>query len=80
MKNTHVSSPTLFEEIKEAGIPFSNHASDLYVKDCPSSREILEKYPLQRRNSTRFINLTNNELWIDIPFEYTPYWNNLSLK
>jgi hypothetical protein len=65
---------TLYNELKEAGIPLSSHESDLYFKSTPESLAILEKYPLQRRNSTRFKNNLNGEIWMDVPFSYDPWW------
>jgi hypothetical protein len=70
---------TLYSEIVAAGVPYSNHESDLYVQDSPVSREILSRFPLESRNATRFINQADphkGELWIDIPFSYMPFWEN----
>lgn len=69
---------TLFEQIKNAGIPYSNHSSDLYVKDCEESRAILNQHPLPKANARTFINQQNQERWIDIPFNYMPFWENVN--
>jgi hypothetical protein len=65
---------TLFSEIKAAGIPFTNHESDLYVLDCQPARDILKKYPTKFTNATRFKNAVDGRIWIDIPFNYDPFW------
>jgi len=65
---------TLFEEIKQAGIPYDHHESDLYVKCTKEIVGILNKYPLHKKNATTFKCATGHpnagEFWIDIPFAY----------
>ena len=68
--------PSLYEEIKKAGIPIGNHCSDLYFKRTPESLEILTKHDLQKKNATYFTNQINGEIWVDVPFAYDPYWEN----
>lgn len=69
---------TLFQKIKGAGIPYSNHFSDLYIKDCVESRKILSQYERANGNATTFINQINNERWINVPFNYDPYWEKVA--
>lgn len=69
---------TLFQKIKDAGIPYSNHSSDLYIKDCIEARTILSEYECASRNATTFINKVNNERWIDIPLSYDPFFEKVS--
>ena len=65
---------SLFETIKEAGIPFDSHESDLYLPATPQVREILNRFPLQKGNATSFINQVEGGQWLDIPFAYLPFW------
>jgi hypothetical protein len=72
-----MNTKTLFQSIKDAGIPFANHESDLYIPDTPEARAILDRFPLQRDNATRFTNQADpheGERWIDVPFAYAPWW------
>lgn len=62
------------EELALAGIPIASHESDLYCRDTPESREIIQ------RHGYRFTLFRNQrpshkgELWLDVPFAYLPYW------
>lgn len=63
-----------FEKIKEAGIPFDNHESDLYIPNTPEVRAILEQYPTKKEITTPFIHQVKKEEWLEVPFAYLPYW------
>jgi hypothetical protein len=65
---------TLFEAIKQSGVEYSNHESDLYFPDTPQTRAILADFPLLRSTAQRFRNQINGQPWIDIPFAYLPWW------
>lgn len=65
---------TLFETIKAEGIHHASHESDLYLPDTPQVRAILDKFPLQKSNATRFKNQVNGGTWIDVPFAFLPFW------
>jgi hypothetical protein len=65
---------TLYNELKEAGIPLDSHSSDLYFKISPASLAILEKYPLEKRNSRPFRSQIDKEMWMDVPFAFIPWW------
>jgi len=73
---------TLYQRIVEAGIPYDNHESDLYVPDTPQVRAIIEEC----RHHTQHVFASfvhqvaphKGELWLDIPFAYDPWWNERS--
>lgn len=68
---------TLFHDIRAAGIPHANHASDLYLPDSSEVRAILARYPLEESNARRFTNQSpahEGERWIDVPFAFLPWW------
>ena len=68
---------TLYEDVKNAGLTFSNHESDLYVQDSPAVRELLKKHGLHGVSAVKFVNQApphKGELWWDIPFAYIPWW------
>jgi hypothetical protein len=62
----------ILEEVKEKGVPFSNHYSDLYIPVNDVTKEIINRYEF-KQNVTRFINQVEGGEWYDIPFAYTPY-------
>lgn len=65
---------TLYDTIKDAGIEHASHESDLYLPDTAQVRAILERFPLQKRNATRFQNQVEGGTWIDVPFAFLPFW------
>ena len=52
-----------------------HHASDLYLKVTPISRELVDQYEW-RQNVTTFRDQIEGKLWYEIPFAFTPYWEN----
>ena len=69
---------SLYQELKEAGVKTENHESDLYFESTQTSRAILAKpqFTLQRNIQERFTHQGNLEQWIDIPFNFDPYWES----
>jgi len=68
---------SLYERLKNAGADIDNHYSDLYVKKTPKVDNIIKqakKDGLVFDTGSYFRNNIDNELWIDIPFMYDPYW------
>jgi hypothetical protein len=63
---------SIYEELKEAGVPVDSHESDLYAKVTPVSRGILARYPKQSRSC--FTSRVDKTAWFDIPFAYDPWW------
>jgi len=63
---------TLFEEIQAAGLQFDNRYSDLYVKDTPKAREILEYHGVYKE---RFNHSGDGTSWWSVPGAYAPYWD-----
>jgi len=55
----------------KAGIQVDSHESDLYVKDTPEARKILKNFNLK---SKPFRSQIDKEMWLDVPFAYTPFW------
>jgi hypothetical protein len=65
---------SLYSELSELGVEMNSHHSDLHIEDTPEVRSILEKYPLERRNSKPFKSALDGSLWIDVPFAFLPFW------
>lgn len=63
--------PSLYQALRSAGVPLSNHESDLYVKDTPAARGILHAYEM---SYTTFTNQIDGTPWFDVPFMYEPWW------
>lgn len=74
-----MNAKTLFERVRESGIPYASHESDLYVQKGEKLTEILRDFPLERSNATSFAyqgGEHHGELWADIPFAYLPFWQS----
>lgn len=65
---------TIHSDMKKAGIPCDHHESDLYVPDCPESREILARHgkKVDGWNVQPFTNQISGDRWLDIPFNWRP--------
>jgi hypothetical protein len=67
----------IYDELKQAGCTIDNHESDLYVQVDQTSKSILGNHP--EIHKTRFSGTDGND-WFDLPFRYTPYWNDRTAK
>lgn len=65
---------TLYETLQAAGVGMTNHESDLYFEVNDTTTAILARFPLEKRNATRFRDQTNGHFCYDVPFAYQPYW------
>lgn len=73
-ENEIAQQPSLYEAIKAAGIETDHHESDLYFPATDESMEILRRYPMSHKNSVPFTCNTTGKRWIDVPFQYDPFW------
>lgn len=69
------ASPSLFAEVRAAGIPFDSHESDLYLPNTPAVRAILARHPAQARNAEPFVGRVTHRPAIDVPFAYEPFFS-----
>ena len=66
---------SLYHELKSAGIELDSHYSDLYVKDSPQARAIIQRHMDKKaRFPSLFISQIDGKPWFDIPFAFMPYW------
>lgn len=65
----------IYDFVKKSGIPFDSHESDLYVKATPETRLMKNNYPV----ATFFHSRVEQELWIEFPFEFIPFWAERNL-
>lgn len=61
----------LYDACVQANLTLDNHESDLYIKDCPKARELLEQYG---KSYYVFNSQVDDQLWLDVPFAYLPFW------
>jgi hypothetical protein len=65
----------LFDQVKDSGIPYDHHESDLYVLVTPESQKILVECLGPRPNGIcTFTSQIDGKLWYDVPFAYRPFW------
>lgn len=72
---------TLYEHLVAAGCEIDSHYSDLYVKATPHALAIIEQFggkPPHGRTS--FLHQVAGERWIDIPFAYKPFWDDVQRR
>ncbi len=62
---------SLFDELEAAGCQLDNHESDLYVRDTPEARAILNQHG---QKFTTFTSDADGQRWLDVPFMYAPFW------
>jgi len=65
---------SIYEEIKKTGFEIDNHESDLYCLANDITANILKNYEFKSQ-VTIFTSKTDKRLWYDIPFAYSPYWD-----
>ena len=76
---TASSKPSLYQALVAAGIPVSNHCSDLYFQWTDESRAIRKQYPEIKRCSlfTSQDPADNKATWCDAPFQFDPFWEKV---
>jgi len=64
---------TLMQAVIESGLPHDHHESDLYIKDSPEARALIEQYGHFREGGKKFRPFTSqidHERWLEVPFSY----------
>jgi hypothetical protein len=67
------AAQSLYEQLLKAGVKLDHHESDLYAEKTPVSERIIRSYQF-RSNVTVFRDNIDHNLWYDIPFAYSPFW------
>ena len=68
---------SIYERAKAAGIPMDSHESNLYLKDTPEARRILQEWREESGRDgfvTYFHGNIDGAQWMDIAFAYDPFW------
>ncbi len=64
----------IYEQAKELGIEISHHESDLYIPVNDKTRELVKKHRANGGSATTFTSQIDGKPWYDIPFHYSPWW------
>lgn len=62
----------LYEAIKATGAKMDNHYSDLYAEATP---EVMRLVKESGYKFSTFISNIEGTLWVDVPFQFQPYWD-----
>lgn len=84
MKKTNITNGTIirFSDIYQEALKIlpqdqiDHHFSDLYLKKNSKSRKIVEQYE-HKHLVSEFKDQIDHEIWYEIPFAYTPFYNSL---
>jgi hypothetical protein len=68
---------SLYTDLIEAGVPVSNHYSDLYCPVNETTRTLLKKHAV---TATTFTNQVEGGLWYDVPCMYDPFWEMKTVR
>ena len=68
----------LYDDLVAAGCKIDSHESDLYVEATNTSRSIIRQYANggAKLNVSTFISPIDGKWWIEILFEYAPFWRS----
>ncbi len=73
-KKIETQEKTLFNEVKENGIPYGSHYSDLHIPKNAQTTALLKKYNRDGAMLETFFNDDDKRIWYSVFMEYTPYW------
>lgn len=65
----------LYQALVDAGQELDHHESDLYVLATDEAAELVR---LSRAKFSTFRSERDGELWIEVPFEWRPYWDRVT--
>ncbi len=68
---------SIYKDMQALGVEIANHESDLYVPVTEETQAIVNAYEF-KTNVTRFISQIDKKPWFDIPFMYSPWWEERS--
>ncbi len=64
---------SIYEQVVEAGIEYTNHESDLYVPINEQTKKLVDEY-IFKNSVTTFVDQVTGKPSYDIPFAYDPWW------
>jgi hypothetical protein len=69
---------SLYQALRAIGADIDHHESDLWVRATQHVITLLKDYPTLVRQARPFVSTLLNErgeVWLDIPFQYEPFWD-----
>lgn len=63
---------SIYTDLKAAGVETDNHESDLYARDCETTRALIKKHNITC--AKWFQSQKDGNLWFEIPFHFDPWW------
>lgn len=75
-------SDSLYDQLNQAGCKLDHHESDLYVKQSLEATRIITDYETKGgiTNQSKFVSQVDGEWWIELPFHFKPFWDQVSNK
>jgi len=67
---------TIYLSALKRNIPHDHHESDLYLKDCQDTQELIALYG-REKDAKSFRSALDNTTWVEIPFAFDPFWNKI---
>lgn len=65
---------SVYQKLLAAGVELDHRYSDLYVKDTPEARQIIASHSPVKPD--RFRCDQDGQFWLELPFQYDPYWES----
>lgn len=65
----------IYTEVKKLNVKTDSHSSDLYVEKTAETEKLIADYEF-KQNVRTFKSDVDGSIWYDIPFAYSPYWEN----
>ncbi len=69
---------SLYAALVDAGVPVSNHESDLYFEKNDTSTEMIKDY--KEHTISTFRNQRTGTTWYEALFQYVPFWEAVEKK
>jgi hypothetical protein len=66
-----ITEESIYDACVARNIPITHHASDLYIPCTPETLELVKHFGHQAET---FTNQVEGGLWLDVPFQYRPWW------
>ena len=73
-KHTPNRGGDLYADAVARRLELDHHESDLYIRDTPAARDLLAEHGVKVDRYSTFKSDTDGHRWIDVPFEYKPFW------
>ena len=82
-KSEELIEPSEIHAIAVKELPaedIDHYYSDLYLRKSPKSTELVNKLKYKDANVTTFRDNIDHDIWYELPFCYSPYWDKKESK